>query len=113
MVNINIFSDFRFGHNFFASYSSDNIFMRATADFWQKDMEGAQEKTDHGHLLPDGNFIFWWLDGPIRKMVLTTNYGKQMQQGYLAAAELWENPETWRTITNAFYYIENFQPRQG
>ena len=87
--------------------------MRATADFWQKDMEGAQEKTDHGHLLDDGNFIFWWLDGPIRKMVLTTNYGKQMQQGYLAAAELWENPETWRTITNAFYYIENFQPRQG
>ena len=87
--------------------------MRATADVHQKNMEGVQDTKVKGHLQENGNFIFWWLDGPIRKMVMTSYHGTAIKDGYLAATQLWDNPKTWYSNGNGFYYINNFQPRQG
>ena len=91
----------------------DIVFMRATADFNEKNI-GVQSKRINGRVLNTGQIIFSWLDGSDRKMVLTSNTGQPIKDGYLeASSNTWVNPDTWKSKDSGSYSISNFQPRQG
>ena len=63
--------------------------------------------------MDDGTFIFAWIDGGTRKMVLTTNKGKPIKAGYLGESlESWKDPSTWNDAGVA-YTIKNFEGKEG
>ena len=79
----------------------------ATADFSQGNMGGIQASGVSGILLSDGNFVFFWIDGGYRKMVLTRNDGETLQAGYLdSSSNNWRDPFDW---IHADYTISNFK----
>ena len=60
-----------------------------------------------GILLSDGSFIFTWIDGDSRKMVLTENDGTHITSGFLAKhISSWSDERTWDI---GLYEINNFQ----
>ena len=60
-----------------------------------------------GVRMNDGRFIFMWIDGELRKMVLTENDGTQIAAGYLDKPENdWRDENTWYSGS---YEINNFQ----
>ena len=86
--------------------------MRAKAEFNEKKV--LKDRRVDGRILESGNIVFSWEDGENRKMVLTSNYGQPIKDGFLPTAESsWTNPDTWKTQTKGLYTITNFTPRQG
>ena len=94
-------------------FSLDLIFMQAKADIIENKVVKASRV--EGRILDDGNIIFHWIDGEVtRKMVLTSNHGQTIKDGFLPVSESsWVNPDTWKTETKGLYAISKFTPRQG
>ena len=92
----------------------DIVFMRATADLSEKNI-GLRGRKIKGHILTNGQIIFTWSDGTDRKMVLTSNYGQTIKDGYLKldSDKSWTDPDNWKSKDSGTYSITNFQPRQG
>ena len=88
--------------------------MRATADLSEKNI-GLRGRKIKGHILTNGQIIFTWSDGTDRKMVLTSNYGQTIKDGYLEmdSDKSWTDPDNWKSKDSGTYSITNFQPRQG
>ena len=83
----------------------------ATADFSQTNRNGIQARNVIGHRLDNGNFIFSWIDGVYRKMVLTQNDGTTIKAGYLGRSDsTWKNRSKWQSTG---YSISNFVGKQG
>ena len=66
-----------------------------------------------GNLLADGEFIFNWDDGSLRKLVLVSNDGQPYMAGNLRKSvyTTWKDPSTWSMITygsSMIYTISNF-----
>jgi len=79
----------------------------ATADFRQEKLPGIRAHGVQGHMLNNGNFIFYWINGPYRKMVLTTNSGKQIKSGYVMKGDsFWKDVSKWKPYG---YSISNFK----
>ena len=87
------------------------FFLRATADFSQKNLNDIQAHRLPGILLANGNFIFKWIDGGYWKMVLTTNDGNTIKDGYVRPdSSNWQDSSTWNTSEGpGFYSISNFK----
>merc|ERR1711937_850540 len=75
----------------------------------KSDIEGVQAKNVKGYKMPDSNFIFSWNDGEYRKMVLASNTGEQIKNGFLPQpAATWKDPNTWEPVApSARYTISN------
>ena len=82
-------------------------------DFSQVNLPGVQEYDVQGFPPNTGSrddlYIFYWINGGVRKMVLADSNGQSLQFG--AAAENntdWMNYNTWIFI-NELYEISNFR----
>ena len=70
-------------------------------------MDGVQKENVKGDRLLNGNFIFSWIDGSLRKMALTTNNGTQIKASYVFKnVKTWKDPSTWQFPGH--YTISNF-----
>ena len=86
--------------------------MQAKADFNEKKVLKAS-RVD-GLVMDDGNVIFQWIDGVTRKMVITSNYGSIIKDGFLPESDTsWRDPDNWKTETKGLFTITNYTPRQG
>jgi len=82
-------------------------FTSATADFSQGNLPGVRAHGVQGHMLENGNFIFYWINGPYRKMVLTTNDGRQIKSGWVKKDDSsWTDISKWQPYG---YSISNFK----
>ena len=81
--------------------------MTAVADFDQTDKQGIEGAFLEGYRLQDGSFIFSWVDGKYRKMVLTDNSGVIVKTGFLAVSvRTWKDSSEWKS--SDIYSISNF-----
>ena len=92
--------------------------IKATADFLQQNIAGVQASNVKGELLANGNFVFSWIDGANRKMVLTGNNGEYVEHGYMPLGSIsgsnWKNASNWsERSTDGFYSITNFVGKKG
>ena len=82
--------------------------LEAKADFFQDEANGSIDI--EGELLVSGDFIFYWDDGPNRKMVKTNNIGHFIQSGFVPrntiSGESWKEVSQWM---NAPYEVRNFR----
>ena len=87
--------------------------MQAQADFYEDKV--LKKENVRAYLLDNGNMIFSWIDGgKMRKMVLATNHGNAIKDGYLPKqSTTWKDSDTWTTRTAGLFTIKNFKPRQG
>ncbi len=91
---------------------TDPVSIGATADFSQSNVGGVQSQGVSGELLNNGNFIFMWRDDGYFKMVLTSNSGNKIKDGYVyAPGRTWKDPNTWETarLRPNTYSITNFR----
>ena len=80
----------------------------ATADFNQRNLAGVRAYRVEGELLDNGNFIFSWIDGSWRKMVLTSNTGTAIKDGYVSKdATNYKDTTSWKSGPG--YYLTNFK----
>ena len=87
-------------------------FTHATADFNQKYIDGVQDYEVNGELLDNGNFIFYWNNDGLWKMVLTTNDGITIQDGHvMEPGYTWKDPSSWSILKPGYYFITNFEGR--
>ena len=70
------------------------------------------------------NFVFSWIDSNLRKMVLTSNDGRLLKEGYMKVSESmkeewdsfnrrdkkWRDPVNWQ---GADYTVTNFRASRG
>ena len=88
-------------------------FARAFADFNQKDPAGILQKGISGEPLENGDFIFYTRDDGKWKMVLTTNQGEPIKDGYvMEPGTNWKDPSTWTNREPGDYFITNFNGRK-
>ena len=67
-----------------------------------------------GALQSNGDFIFSFLDGSWRKMVLTSNEGLFIKYGYLPKGDIsWADKNSWRQESNTQYTVINFKGFKG
>ena len=91
----------------------DVVLLRATADFNEKGV-GVQAKRINGVINGKSNYIFHWVDGLSRKMVLASNFGQILKDGEMDESEdSWMDSENWSESGKGKYSITNFQGRQG
>ena len=84
-------------------------FTGAFANFHQANLKGLQARRVKGYRLSNGNFIFVWKNGGLWKMVLTSNTGRFIKDGYVKnPGKTWKNPKTWTTHKPKFYTIHGF-----
>ena len=87
--------------------TSPLINMAAVADFDQTNKQGIEAVGLEGYRLQDGSFIFSWVDGKYRKMVLTDNSGVIVKTGFVAVAvKTWKEFSVWKS--SDIYSISNF-----
>ena len=81
----------------------------ATADFSQK-FQGVKASNVRGSLMNNGYFLFFLDDGPIRKMVMTSNMGSHLSSGYVSSPSPanWMDTNTWNHKLGQ-YSISNFR----
>ena len=81
----------------------------ATADFSQRNLTGIQATGLQGVKLANDDFIFAWINDGYQKMVLTTNQGQTIRDGWVRST--WMNSSTWSLDPSGpnFYSISNFQ----
>ena len=84
-------------------------FTGAYASFRQANFKKNVAQRVNGYRLANGNFIFLWKNAPYFKMVLTTNTGKYIKDGYVKfPGKTWKNPATWTNHSPKFYTIVGF-----
>ena len=89
------------------------IFMRATANIIEKNA-GIISRRTKGHILDNGDIVFSAVNQGVRKMVLTSNHGATIKDGYLPEGEsTWNQPDSWKSDTKGIYSLSNVQTRQG
>merc|ERR1711962_935850 len=85
------------------------LYTRAYASFRQANLKGLQARRVNGYRLSNGNFMFRWINGGYFKMVLTTNTGRYIKDGYVKSpGKTWKNPATWTNHSPKFYTIVGF-----
>jgi len=91
----------------------DIVFVKATADFNERAMEGIQAHGVNANMCQDGKFIFLWKDASKGKckMVLTQNDGTAIKDGYVRGLDNtnWQDPKEWITEARPLYSIVNFR----
>ena len=55
-----------------------------------------------GNTVNDDNYVFFWDDGEVRKMVLTSIYGKQIKSGEIGLGKDWSKIEDWEEKKGAY-----------
>ena len=100
----------------------------ARADFKQRNLEGLQISGAEGERMKNLNFVFSWIDSNLRKMVLTSNDGRLLKNGYMKVSESmeeewnsfnmqmeskWKDPVNWKDTDLGFYTVTNFRASRG
>ena len=92
----------------------DLVYTKASADVSED--KTVLEPGVKGEVLDNGNIIYSTTkdDGKTRKLILTSNHGNPLKDGYLPANDKsWRDPNTWKSRTKGLYTISKFKPRQG
>ena len=88
------------------------IHTSAIADFSLRSPDTIRATQLYGYRTRADNFIFHWDDPPYRKLVLTTNDGGYIHDGYLyLPATTWTDINTWKWA--AIYTMKNFKGFAG
>ena len=84
----------------------------AYANFYQKNLHGVRRVK--GFRLRNGNFIFALKSGCLWKLVLTSNNGRFIKNGYVRDGYgVWTNPASWRKQALEVYTVFNFHGIRG
>ena len=113
-------------HCYFLDLTKPNVY--ATADFKQRNLVGVQIYGAKGVRMKNLNFVFSWIDSNLRKMVLTSNDGRLLKNGYMKVSESmeeewnsfnmqmeskWKDPVNWKETDLGFYTVTNFRASQS